>query len=582
MRHAPIWTLLLAMVASTSPAATYHVSTGGDDLDGDGSPLSPWRTIAHAVNVGIAGAVGDSVLVESGLYDGPNVITRGFDTEIVVRAVEDHGAVLTNLVGANTILAVYVPGSANLAIEGFVITGEGASGPICDTRQTNMIHFENASDVRFENNIVYGNNRYPFCNDLMKINRSGDPYFPRRIRILGNVFYDHPQVRGNDLIDSVRPGEIEITDNIFFSDLGVSEAQNFITLKREVVGASVPADVQSPRYRVNRNIFLAYEGHADQAMLNFGEDGVSTYELTDVLVENNLFIGNSENPQAAPFQFKGTRGVTVRANTVVGDMPATAYGFLIGTTGTNPTVEDVFIHDNVFADPTGTMGPVFLGTFGSVDLSTIQLDRNLYWNGGNALPASGALLPADDAHAVVADPDLPVDQAAIVLPKWDTSNRRFVSGSTSIRAEFERLVETYGALAAGSAAIGAADPALAPTEDILGRIRDASPDLGAYEFVNPTSVGPDPSTFSLSQNSPNPFAGWSTFHFELSRSAPVHLALFDVRGRRVRVLVDGLVSAGRHRVTLGADRLAAGVYFYRLRVGGEDGRELVRRCVVLR
>jgi hypothetical protein len=447
-----------------------------------------------------------------------------------------------------------------------------------------MIHFQDASDIRFENNIVFGNNRAPFCNDLMKINRSGDPYYPRRIRILGNVFYNHPQVLGNDLIDSVRPGEIEISDNIFFSDLGVSEAQNFITLKREVTGTSVPPDAQSPRFRVCRNIFLSYEGRTDQAMLNFGEDGVSTYELTDVLVENNLFIGDSANPQAAPFQFKGTKGVTVRSNTVVGDMPGTAYAFLIGTTGTNPIVEDLFIYNNVFADPTGTMGSQFLGTFGSVNLGTIELDRNLFWNDGNALPGAGAIVPADDVNRIVADPLLETNQQGIVLPKWDTTNHRFSSGSTTIREEFERLVEGYGALGAGSPAIDAADPAHAPADDILGRVRDGSPDLGAYEFATATGIGQTPveTRFLLSQNVPNPFAGSSIVFFELVAPDDVYLALYDVRGRKVRTLVDARLPAGRHPVTLQAEGLPGGVYFYRLRVGGEGGREEVRRCAVLR
>jgi hypothetical protein len=319
-------------------------------------------------------------------------------------------------------------------------------------------------------------------------------------------------------------------------------------------------------------------------MLNFGEDGVSTYELTDVLVENNLFIGDSANPQAAPFQFKGTKGVTVRSNTVVGDMPGTAYAFLIGTTGTNPIVEDLFIYNNVFADPTGTMGSQFLGTFGSVNLGTIELDRNLFWNDGNALPDAGAIVPADDVNRIVADPLLETNQQGIVLPKWDTTNHRFSSGSTTIREEFERLVEGYGALGAGSPAIDAADPAHAPADDILGRVRDGSPDLGAYEFATATGIGQTPveTRFLLSQNVPNPFAGSSIVFFELVAPDDVYLALYDVRGRKVRTLVDARLPAGRHPVTLQAEGLPGGVYFYRLRVGGEGGREEVRRCAVLR
>lgn len=474
----------LALVLSTQPcvAETFYVATGGSNQTGDGSSENPWQTIAYAVNNGISGDGGHTILVRSGLYDGDVVVGRGFPAEVVIRAEEEHGAVLTNLANERTILAIYVDGSANIRFEGFVITGEGATGPVCSTRLNNMIHFENASDIVFHNNIVYGNNRFPFCNDIMKINRSGAPHFPRNIRIVGNVFYDHPQVFGNDIIDSVRPGELEISDNIFFSDLGVSEAQSFITLKRQVPDEEAPPDVGNPRYKIHRNVFLGFEGGTDQAFVQFGEDGVATLEITNALIENNLFIGNSTHPIAAPVQLLGVRGITVRANTVTGDLPGWAYGFRIGTTGANPTTADLSIHNNLWSDPTGTMGSTFALLFGSVDAESIVLDRNLYWNGGGPLPGSGIITPLDDAGRVVADPLLETDHSGIVLPKWDTVSRRFESGSSTIREEFERLVNTYGALAVGSPAIDGADPANAPADDILGRPRGADPDLGAYEY----------------------------------------------------------------------------------------------------
>ena len=42
------------------------------------------------------------------------------------------------------------------------------------------------------------------------------------------------------------------------------------------------------------------------------------------------------------------------------------------------------------------------------------------------------------------------------------------------------------------------------------------------------------------------------------------MVLHDVRGRRVRTLVDADLPAGRHDVVLNADDLASGVYWYTL------------------
>lgn len=68
---------------------------------------------------------------------------------------------------------------------------------------------------------------------------------------------------------------------------------------------------------------------------------------------------------------------------------------------------------------------------------------------------------------------------------------------------------------------------------------------------------------------PNPFNPRTLIRFELSRAARVRLTIFDVRGARVRVLVDGSQPPGHHEVAWdgrdgrGMDA-ATGTYFYRL------------------
>jgi MYXO-CTERM domain-containing protein len=69
-----------------------------------------------------------------------------------------------------------------------------------------------------------------------------------------------------------------------------------------------------------------------------------------------------------------------------------------------------------------------------------------------------------------------------VVPRWDADAGAFISGSATIRDEFLRLVETYGAPAEASAVVAAADPDAMPADDIRGYARDGAPDLGAYEL----------------------------------------------------------------------------------------------------
>jgi phosphatidylserine/phosphatidylglycerophosphate/cardiolipin synthase-like enzyme len=71
----------------------------------------------------------------------------------------------------------------------------------------------------------------------------------------------------------------------------------------------------------------------------------------------------------------------------------------------------------------------------------------------------------------------------------------------------------------------------------------------------------------LGQNQPNPARGTTRIEFSLPASGPVALRVFDVQGRLVRTLVDGVRPAGRHQVTLDGRDLAAGVYLCRLEAG---------------
>ncbi|HUF08980.1 MAG TPA: T9SS type A sorting domain-containing protein [Rhodothermales bacterium] len=78
-----------------------------------------------------------------------------------------------------------------------------------------------------------------------------------------------------------------------------------------------------------------------------------------------------------------------------------------------------------------------------------------------------------------------------------------------------------------------------------------------------------PEHFALHQNYPNPFNPTTTVGYDVPVSGKVSMMLFDVVGRPIRVLVDGQVAAGRHKVTIDAGSLPSGTYF--LRMLTEDG-----------
>jgi len=76
-----------------------------------------------------------------------------------------------------------------------------------------------------------------------------------------------------------------------------------------------------------------------------------------------------------------------------------------------------------------------------------------------------------------------------------------------------------------------------------------------------------PKAFSLSQNYPNPFNPQTTIQFNLTKSGHTSLIVYDVIGRPVATLVDGMRQAGANTVEFDASHISSGVYFYTLRSG---------------
>lgn len=73
-----------------------------------------------------------------------------------------------------------------------------------------------------------------------------------------------------------------------------------------------------------------------------------------------------------------------------------------------------------------------------------------------------------------------------------------------------------------------------------------------------------PNGYALEQNYPNPFNPVTTISFNVPQASDVNLTVYDMLGRQVRVLVNGLVTSGRHEVTFEASDLPSGTYLYRL------------------
>ena len=89
---------------------------------------------------------------------------------------------------------------------------------------------------------------------------------------------------------------------------------------------------------------------------------------------------------------------------------------------------------------------------------------------------------------------------------------------------------------------------------------------------------------ALAQNYPNPFNPSTIISYSVSAKSTVRLAVYDLLGREVALLVNGQQPQGEYAISFDGSGLASGVYLCRLSVTGEAGTafESTRRMLLLR
>ena len=91
--------------------------------------------------------------------------------------------------------------------------------------------------------------------------------------------------------------------------------------------------------------------------------------------------------------------------------------------------------------------------------------------------------------------------------------------------------------------------------------------LNASGVVNVGEEVPVIADFRLLQNFPNPFNPTTIIAFQLPHEQRVSLRVYDLLGREVRAIAEGIMSAGYYQFQFDGSGLASGVYIYRMTAG---------------
>jgi hypothetical protein len=258
----------------------------------------------------------------------------------------------------------------------------------------------------------------------------------------------------------------------------------------------------------------------------WGGGGIFCYN-SDALIFNNLVVKNTSTSRGGAFSFLNSDPVIIN-NTVTGNLADRGGGIYNG--GSYPTIiNTIFWADSAITDS----NEIYIYS-GSMNVSYCDVQGG--W------PGSGN---------INLDPLF-----------RDTANGNFHLMSIACDDPHD------------SPCIDEGDPGLFDSVlDCALGLGDWRSDIGAYggrdSVMTSISEGQTaaPCNFLMAQNFPNPFNVHTVIEFALPSSQDVRLTLYDLLGRRVRVLLDEYRDAGTHRIVFDATGFASGIYFYRLRAG---------------
>jgi hypothetical protein len=227
----------------------------------------------------------------------------------------------------------------------------------------------------------------------------------------------------------------------------------------------------------------------------------------------------------------------------------------------------------------------------SLVVTGLQNLARYYWkvmtlNQGGA----SAFTAVDSFTTATAVPGAPT----VVSPKSTTGENRieqFVWNTTPNATSYHMQVSTSSSFATILVDLKLVDTSIVVTQDTLlastryywhvsavnaggeGAFSGASTFTTGVVLGVVAATNDIPKVFALNQNYPNPFNPSTTISYDIPRAAYVNVDIYDVLGRRVISLVDGIQAPNHYVMQWNASNVSSGMYFLRIRAHSQDGSD---------
>jgi hypothetical protein len=310
----------------------------------------------------------------------------------------------------------------------------------------------------------------------------------------------------------------------------------------------------------------------------------SNWPTADVTITNyDFYLGQSVEPANMSLSDFSANFVGPKKQVRSGSLTVLANSYTFGNSPNDWGPEMTFIFDSVYVYTGGHLiielrHTGFTGTSRSVDAlgTTITPGYGIYFRScwATGYTANNGFQGNFSIVRITADDPVPVELTSFtafvssknVILQWTTAtelnNLGFEVQRKSLDSEFEAVGFVTGSGTTTELRNYFFTDSKIPNGLYSYRLKQMDFD-GTFSYSNEIEVEVDaPAEYALEQNYPNPFNPSTNINFSIAEASFVKIAVYNLLGQQVDLLLDEFREAGLHTVSFDASQLPSGAYFY--------------------